>query len=852
MYSLGIVAFEVAHAPWDTAMERVEHIQALRRAGDRPAAAASAPGVFAADADATVAALVVALVRQDPGERPGAAALLEGPLLPARAELERPLLERATAALRNPLSETRGVLVDALFDAPTPEVVDLGFDASDDDGAKPAARRRRAAARDHDFGVAPARRRLAAAKVERAVVALLERHGCVPFDAPLLRPRPPPRGDGGGGDGGVPLLDARGAVLLLPDESTSGFARRVARRALARPHFGACRRYAAGRVFAARSGAARPRERREIAFDVVATAAGREPSGAALCGEALALAAAAAALGEGPGAVAVALGHGALAGAIRALKSDASPPRFREQLDALFDGTVLAGPPRAGLRRAAALLAAARAAPAADDRARKRWEAARRDAALAVGDLDAVLACAAYAGLDEGDDEIDDGGAPAARSLSTSPGRGTPSSWTAEARLEDRARPEEALHRAARRLRRRGPGARVAVDAALPFARPFAGGARFAVSRGGNVVAVGGRYDDAVARHASPLDRGAADAAAVAVGCRVDVDALARAAAAAADAAPAAPLEVFVAVEAAPSDESAARSALVVCAFLRRGGVAADYAPLPAEPGAGGKRRDPRRADPRASCAAWAVPWLATVGRDGALALAHATRPALNRDDLSLDELLEAVVRGRAPEARARAPRPDDDAAPRRGDGGGGLLAQALRSRRDPSPAPSAAAEAPGAPAAERLAVGYAHCASPSAPRAADARRRAAAALEAAGLRRVHLVAWDDAAPALACVSVDAKLRSLRAVGAAAIDLGADAAALRARCDDHGNDRRALRLFVDALLEARAAKRRGGALMVYVYSTHDDALDLLSLPLPAPAAHSKKPNEKAGRKGRKR
>ena len=85
MYSLGIVAFEVAHAPWDTAMERVEHIQALRRAGDRPAAAASAPGVFAADADATVAALVVALVRQDPGERPGAAALLEGPLLPARA-----------------------------------------------------------------------------------------------------------------------------------------------------------------------------------------------------------------------------------------------------------------------------------------------------------------------------------------------------------------------------------------------------------------------------------------------------------------------------------------------------------------------------------------------------------------------------------------------------------------------------------------------------------------------------------------------------------------------------------------------------------------------------------------------
>ncbi|KAH8067526.1 eukaryotic translation initiation factor 2-alpha kinase [Aureococcus anophagefferens] len=493
MYSLGIVAFEVAHAPWDTAMERVEHIQALRRAGDRPAAAA--PGVFAADADATVAALVVALVRQDPGERPGAAALLEGPLLPARAGSSGPC--SAAAGARNPLSETRGVLVDALFDAPTPEVVDLGFDASDDDGAKPAARRRRAAARPR-----PASRQRRAAPRGSA-----RSSRCSPRLRALRRAAPAAAAAAAGRRRRRRRRRAaarRGAVLLLPGESASGLSR-----------------------------------------------AARSP---------------------GP------------SGPAAATPRAASSPR---------------GP--------------ARAAP----RGRERREIARR----------------------------------------------------------------------ARRARRRRRGA--PVGAALRRRRALR------VSRGGNVVAVGGRYDDALARHASPLDRGAADAAAVAVGCRVDVDALARAAAAAADAAPPlAPLECFVAVEAAPSDESAARSALVVCAFLRRGGVAADYAPLPAEPGAGGKRRDPRRSDHRAACAAWAVPWLATVGRDGALALAHATRPALNRDDLSLDELLEAV--------------------------------------------------------------------------------------------------------------------------------------------------------------ARAAKRRGGALMVYVYSTHDDALDLLSLPLPAPAAHSKKPNEKAGRKGRKR
>ena len=31
MYSLGIVAFEVAHAPWDTAMERVVVLSNLQR-----------------------------------------------------------------------------------------------------------------------------------------------------------------------------------------------------------------------------------------------------------------------------------------------------------------------------------------------------------------------------------------------------------------------------------------------------------------------------------------------------------------------------------------------------------------------------------------------------------------------------------------------------------------------------------------------------------------------------------------------------------------------------------------------------------------------------------------------------
>ena len=160
----------------------------------------------------------------------------------------------------------------------------------------------------------------------------------------------------------------------------------------------------------------------------------------------------------------------------------------------------------------------------------------------------------------------------------------------------------------------------------------------------------------------------------------------------------------------------------------------------------------------------------------------------------------------------------------------------------------------------ERLVVPYVHCGSPSAPRATDATRSVVAALEAAGLRRVALAALDDHAPeALACVSVDAKLRSLRAIGNAALDLAHgtkdDLAALRARCDDHGNDRRALRLFVDALLDflATTPRKKTNALLVYAFSTHDDALDLLCLQRRLPANHPpKKAAHDKARKGRKR
>ena len=100
MYSLGVVAFELLRgAPYATAMERVEHIQALRKAGERPRGAVDC---FDGDADSRVRELVLGLVRNDPTQRPSAADLLNGPLLPAPRELAAEVLDAATSALRGP------------------------------------------------------------------------------------------------------------------------------------------------------------------------------------------------------------------------------------------------------------------------------------------------------------------------------------------------------------------------------------------------------------------------------------------------------------------------------------------------------------------------------------------------------------------------------------------------------------------------------------------------------------------------------------------------------------------------------------------------------------------------------
>ena len=73
---------------------------------------------------------MLGLVRADPTQRPSAADLLNGPLLPAPRELSTEVLDAATSAAQ-PLSPARATLLDALFDAPTSELVDVAYDQNE-------------------------------------------------------------------------------------------------------------------------------------------------------------------------------------------------------------------------------------------------------------------------------------------------------------------------------------------------------------------------------------------------------------------------------------------------------------------------------------------------------------------------------------------------------------------------------------------------------------------------------------------------------------------------------------------------------------------------------------------------
>lgn len=285
MFSMGVVVYEIMHPPFDTAMERIDRLQVLRQGRPR----------FDEHVDTYTRALVARLVSNDPSKRPTAVALLEGEevgLLPATADAidgDSGLLSRAKSTIRNPFSRARAELIAALFDSETTAVSEFSY-CRPASGAtpgrpvvakdsQPPPRRRRSLSTTLDDGsmtlldAAPKLRSLTS--IEHALRLIFESHGAISFSSPIVRPRPARRGseDFGRDEPAIAapsnqeyeVIDPAGLVVVLPSELTTPFARRVA----AEPVWqrGVFRRYEIGRTF--ERGLAGPRERRAAAFDIV-------------------------------------------------------------------------------------------------------------------------------------------------------------------------------------------------------------------------------------------------------------------------------------------------------------------------------------------------------------------------------------------------------------------------------------------------------------------------------------------------------------------------------------------------------------------------------------------------------
>jgi len=117
LFSLGVVLFEMGHAPFLTGMERLLTLRKLREKAELPAEFATG--------SAALRQIVQWLVHADPDKRPSAAQLLASPLLPPRADTDSSYLKEITRALWKPNSccsstAAASEILSVLFDQPNP------------------------------------------------------------------------------------------------------------------------------------------------------------------------------------------------------------------------------------------------------------------------------------------------------------------------------------------------------------------------------------------------------------------------------------------------------------------------------------------------------------------------------------------------------------------------------------------------------------------------------------------------------------------------------------------------------------------------------------------------------------
>jgi hypothetical protein len=147
MFSLGVILFEMFSPPFSTYMERAGILTTLRgdradghgsnsqttQSDDKPSdfdmkASQRFPASFIQTVPINARRLILWCLERDPSARPSAEDLLASDFLPRKIELEQRYLEEALELITNSQSESYNQILEALFNKPTLDVVELTFD----------------------------------------------------------------------------------------------------------------------------------------------------------------------------------------------------------------------------------------------------------------------------------------------------------------------------------------------------------------------------------------------------------------------------------------------------------------------------------------------------------------------------------------------------------------------------------------------------------------------------------------------------------------------------------------------------------------------------------------------------
>lgn len=246
LYSLGIIFFEMCHAPPVTAMERQKILADIRKRE------IILPASFEADKRQKQAKVVLWLLDHNPHNRPSSKQLLQSPLLPLKMEDEE-LQEVLLRTLQSTNSTRYRHLIEELFtqDQEGSRVSEFAYFVDPQDAKRVSQKSK--------FSFCYS---LLQQMVHGRLATIFGRHGATPLQTPLLIPR---SGLYAGLDSAAHLMDRSGSIVSLPYDHRVPFARYVTHQDISY-----LKRYIISRTYReSKVLGSHPRELCECVFDIV-------------------------------------------------------------------------------------------------------------------------------------------------------------------------------------------------------------------------------------------------------------------------------------------------------------------------------------------------------------------------------------------------------------------------------------------------------------------------------------------------------------------------------------------------------------------------------------------------------